>query len=102
MHDARDELQPAELQEDVLPGGLDAETISATAPPDLNKHRFTLAWLLLALVALFAIGSVIAAILLPTNRFEQAREVIQIVFGPLVTLLGTSFAWYYASSRNSK
>ena len=35
----------------------------------------------------------------PFISSENVREYLAVTFGPLVTLLGTSFAWFFASSE---
>lgn len=91
-----DDLNPADFVEDKPAGSL---IPYSRHDEDLAKHRFTLAWMLLALVAAVALIGLAAAFWIDTSRFTQMRETVQVIFGPLVTLLGTSFAWYYATQK---
>jgi hypothetical protein len=67
----------------------------------LPEHRFMLAIALLATVSILAIGLVVAVMLTGESRLESIRSIAGIIFGPLVTLLGTSFAWYFAKTSES-
>jgi len=35
----------------------------------------------------------------PVPYYAQVKELAPIIFSPLVTLLGTCVAWYYASNK---
>jgi hypothetical protein len=91
-----------EIVEDKLPLPLKAGT-----PPRLGskaslpEHRFKLAVALLATVSILAIGLVLAVMFTGETRLESIRSIAAIIFGPLVTLLGTSFAWYFAKNSDS-
>lgn len=90
---------PTDINEDIAPlPGLGEFEFKRGQP--LHQQRFTLAIGLLILVALIAIGLLGAAIFVPTDHIEAVKSMGSVVFGPLVTLLGTSFAWYYASRKS--
>lgn len=94
-----------ELSEEEQPRGL---TVTATgsdvayvAGEDLNlkllNQRFKLAASMLTVTALLASFILGAAYLTSDANYAQVKELAPIVFTPIVTLLGTSVAWYYAS-----
>jgi hypothetical protein len=75
--------------------------VSSHEPPPPPRHRMTLAMALLVLVGLVALGSGTAMVVAPLDRVEPLERILGVVFGPLVTLLGTSFTWYYSGHRSS-
>ncbi|WP_433598849.1 hypothetical protein ACQPXH_24555 [Nocardia sp. CA-135953] len=72
----------------------------ATVGERLDGHRFSLASQLLWLVAATTVILLGAAIFAPSDHLEAVKSIASVVFGPLITLLGTSFAWYYASRKS--
>lgn len=84
-----------------LNAGAQISVDKKTRKLDLPEQRFWLAVALLATVATLAIGLVLAVMLTGESRLEQVKSIAGIVFGPLVTLLGTSFAWYFAKNSDS-
>ena len=78
---------------------------SAGGQPELGEdvvkyHRFRLALSLLVTVAIIAIGLLVGVMFTGVNRLDALKSIAGIVFGPLVTLLGTSFAWYFATKSS--
>lgn len=63
----------------------------------LLGQRFLLAAAMLAVTTLLAIVIIAAAFMASDANYERVRELAPIIFTPIVTLLGTSVAWYYAS-----
>ncbi|MFE3447073.1 hypothetical protein ACFXNW_28910 [Nocardia sp. NPDC059180] len=87
------------IEEDETPtSGTHAVTMSNVV--SVSQHRFTLARGLLALVAATSLFLLAASVFAPVDKLEAVKSMGSIVFGPLVTLLGTSFAWYYATRRS--
>lgn len=64
----------------------------------LPEQRYRLARALMVTVAILAIGILLAVMFTGESRLENLKSTAAIIFGPLVTLLGTSFAWYFAKS----
>jgi hypothetical protein len=70
-----------------------------TPPP--HRHRLRLALHLLWLIGILTVGAGAAVVFVPDEQRVQAIEdFLPIVYGPLITLLGTSFTWYYAGEHN--
>jgi hypothetical protein len=89
-------------------------TLPAPVPPPSPevppRHQLTLAvglLLVVAVLALMAVGVAgwVAVSGPPRNSsgdpFEDLERILSVVFGPLVTLLGTSFTWYYSSRQRA-
>ena len=68
----------------------------------LKEQRYRLARYMLLLVAVLALVIFAAALAAPGEKFAQVKEMAPLIFSPLVTLLGTCIAWYYASNKNSE
>ncbi|HET9654879.1 MAG TPA: hypothetical protein VFP72_05970 [Kineosporiaceae bacterium] len=63
------------------------------------RDRRLLAMSLLVLVGLVVAGVGVGVVFAKDkDRADLLERILGIVFGPLVTLLGTSFTWYYASA----
>lgn len=63
------------------------------------RDRRLLAMSLLVLVGLIVAGVGVGVVFAKDkDRADLLERILGIVFGPLVTLLGTSFTWYYASA----
>ncbi|KZM68518.1 hypothetical protein IU494_30385 [Nocardia terpenica] len=88
------------ISDDSAPGGLGGIIRKARRSRSLHEQRFTLAVVLLVVVAAAAGYLLWASVWAPGDHLESVRETGAVVFGPLVTLLGTSFAWYYATRKN--
>ncbi|MEU1523935.1 hypothetical protein ABZ413_17215 [Nocardia rhamnosiphila] len=89
------------FNEDDLPNqGLEGISVAPTPGRTLHEQRFTLAASLLVVVAGAALILLLASIFAPIDHLDSVRSAGSVVFGPLVTLLGTSFAWYYASRQS--
>jgi hypothetical protein len=86
------------IEEDNLPLPLNEGVRPRLGGNPLPQHRFRLAISLLGTVAILAIGLVAAVMFTGESRLEALKSIAGIIFGPLVTLLGTSFAWYFAKS----
>ncbi|MEV0765160.1 hypothetical protein [Nocardia sp. NPDC050435] len=67
----------------------------------LSTHRFVLAAFLLGVVAVVAVGIGVMFLVLPADRTNGIITFAGIVFSPLVSVLATSFAWYFASQRRN-
>lgn len=92
-----------EIVEDTVPLPLMAGgQVRVGKKAGLPEHRFRLAVALLLTVSILAIGLVLAVMFTGESRLESIRSIAGIVFGPLVTLLGTSFAWYFAKNTGSE
>ncbi len=76
-----------------------AGVVGARVGEPLDNHRFSLASQLLWLVAATTVILLAAAVFAPTDHLEAVKSIASVVFGPLITLLGTSFAWYYATRK---
>jgi hypothetical protein len=62
------------------------------------RHRLGLALGLLGLVAVVCVGAGVEIAFVRNSRVDVVVRILEVIFGPLVTLLGTSFTWYYASN----
>lgn len=88
------------IDEDLTPRpGVEVGQKSST---DLHDQRFRLALILLRIVAAATVGLIIAAAFVHGDQLEAVKSIASIVFGPLVTLLGTSFAWYFANKDSNE
>lgn len=97
------EVIVGEIVEDKVPLPLEAGLQPRLGnKASLPEHRFKLAVALLATVSILAIGLVVAVMFTGESRLESIRSIAGIIFGPLVTLLGTSFAWYFAKTSDSE
>lgn len=76
-----------------------AGVVGARVGEPLDNHRFSLASQLLWLVAATTVALLLAAAFAPADHLEAVKSIASVVFGPLITLLGTSFAWYYATRK---
>lgn len=63
----------------------------------LLGQRFLLAAAILLLTSILALLILCAAFFVSDTSYQQVKELAPIVFTPIVTLLGTSVAWYFAS-----
>ncbi|MGW0245506.1 hypothetical protein ACWDYH_02590 [Nocardia goodfellowii] len=90
--------RPGDIVEDI-----DPEASVQAVLEDRNRrvyiHRFILAACLLAVVAVVAVGIGVMFLVLPADRTNGIITFAGIVFSPLVSVLATSFAWYFASQR---
>ena len=67
----------------------------------LNDRRYTITLFLLATVAFLAVVSLVFSFVLSSQEDEEdLRDLMSIIFGPLVALLGTSFAWFFARGES--
>jgi hypothetical protein len=64
----------------------------------LNDRRFQLTAGLMVLVGVLSIGMFALVAFLPADRANVIKDLIPVIFGPLVTLVGTSFAWFFATT----
>jgi len=72
--------------------------IGPGSPVNLNDRRVQLTLFLMLLVALVSGATFLLMAYLPDSRMSTFREVLPVIFTPLVTLLGTSFGWFFATS----
>ncbi|WP_328712286.1 hypothetical protein [Nocardia salmonicida] len=86
-----------EIREDLVP---QAGVLGASVGEPLHKQRFLLAHRLLLLVGAISVILLAGVIFAPADRIEAVKTVASIIYGPLVALLGTSFAFYYAGGRD--
>jgi hypothetical protein len=63
----------------------------------LNDRRYWLTCMLLALMAILAVVSLALLWLLPSDRLDRLRELLIGVYAPIVTLVSTSFGWFFAA-----
>jgi hypothetical protein len=68
----------------------------------LHEQRFDLARMLLYVVGGLAAALLVACVAVPVDRLEAIQSLAPVIFGPLVTLFGTSVAWYYATDKSEK
>lgn len=94
-----DRLPDGELFEDETPGTGDTFRKLPTSP--LHRPRQWIAIGLLVLVAALAVLIVSAAFFTSDANYERVKEIAPIVFSPLVTLLGTAVAWFYATEKKN-
>src|SRR5215212_453690 len=87
------------------------DPVPSPAPEVPPRHQLTLAVGLLLVVAVLAVMALgvagwVAVSGSPRNAsgdsLGELERVLSVVFGPLVTLLGTSFAWYYSSTQRAQ
>jgi hypothetical protein len=74
----------------------------AKIPYDPEQQRETLrGWLAIILIAILCIEIVLAFVLLhfSQTKFENVREVLGIVFGATVTLVGTALGFYFGEKK---
>ena len=92
------------IEENVRPHGLQAEAVVSkrrrtSRSRSLNDRRYHITVMLIGVVAVLAAGGLAFLLIRPDSPNDTLREYLAITFGPLVTLLGTSFAWFFASSE---
>jgi len=68
----------------------------------LNNQRHNLASHLLWGLLVISAGLIVAVILVPSDRQADLREMATLIFPTLVTLAGTSFAWFYATRNRDR
>lgn len=93
---------PAEghIQEDEMPQGFPVRQLVHKGK-SLHEQRFDIAKYLLYAVVGLAAALLIACIWGPADRLDTIKGLAPVLFGPLVTLFGTSVAWYYAIDKES-
>jgi len=96
--------EPKPLEENVPPHGLQGGAVvskrrRSSRSRSLNDRRYHITVLLIGVVAALAAGGLVFLAIRPDSSNDTVREYLAITFGPLVTLLGTSFAWFFASSE---
>ena len=92
--DAIDEMEP--------PQSLKSKVLQPRwRTKSLHEQRFDLARMLLFVVAGLAGALLVGCIFVPIERLEAIQSLAPVIFGPLVTLFGTSVAWYYATDAKS-
>lgn len=77
----------------------DASLTVRTKTLSLPEQRYRLAKYMLALVGLLGFMIIGSAFFASDESYAQVKELAPIIFSPLVTLLGTCVAWYYASNK---
>ena len=105
MTEATHDASESEVwEEDQPPSALQAP-VKGTSPVvskrrrlgDLNNHRMRLANQLLWILGIIAVLLIFCVTFGPSRNESDIREVAAIIFPPLLTLAGTSFAWFYAT-----
>lgn len=80
----------------------DRRFISVKKSRPLDHLRHSLARMLIVVLALIALSLIAAATFGPSESKEAVQAIATLVFPSLVTLAGTSFAWFYAQERKKK
>lgn len=104
---------PDDLTEDVAPSpGTEATGVSSSTVPTpyglgvvqrrkkartVDDHRFLLALITLVTVGAVGLLTIGAALRVSGETYERLKDIAPIIYGPLTTLAGTSFAWFYAT-----
>lgn len=94
------------FEEDKPPSSLEgakpepARSSSPVVPKSWSRHQ--LARGLLILLAALGLALIVAVALAPERNQGDLRELAAILYPPLVTLAGTSFAFFYGSSRRDE
>lgn len=95
-----EDCSPLGITETETPRGLQVQQ-PVHKGKSLHEQRFDLAKYLLYAVAALAAALLIACVWGPADRLDAVKALAPVLFGPLVTLFGTSVAWYYASDKKS-
>ncbi|MFJ2834624.1 hypothetical protein ACIO52_04610 [Nocardia sp. NPDC087230] len=90
-------ISTPEIREDLVP---QTGVVGATVGVPLHRQRYLLASRLLILVGVISVMLLAAVVFAPADRVEGVKTIGSVIYGPLITLLGTSFAFYYASRRD--
>lgn len=85
-----------EIDESLLPDdSLEVDTKRLSLP----EQRYRLAKYMLGIVGILGFLIIGSAFFASDESYAQVKELAPIIFSPLVTLLGTCVAWYYASNK---
>ncbi len=80
----------------------DALRLGRPRKRDLDKDRYWLAWGVLGAFCAASAAAFIILLLAPEAKLETFRSFTPLVLGPLSTLTGTGFAWFYAERSASR
>lgn len=67
----------------------------------LDDLRYRLARYTLLFVATEGVGSMLLLLVLPPDRLDVLRELLPLIFAPIVALVSTCFAWFFASESRT-